>query len=156
MTSLATNNVAYVASQLRSNLATLRNTQPAPPPLFSLTWIPVIIDSSAAIAGEFYRWEYTVKAASLEYSSMEFSGNSGLTLLKAYNGWEAGNTETAVAALAGEDPDDLQTGFTVEPVPNGVVVMAQSLIFSDPDLGGDNNGAYYLFSTPNPIGGTCQ
>lgn len=153
--SLRSRNGAYATSQLRGNLADLRGYTPGPRTSFDLSSVPVIIDSSTSIAGEYYRWEYTVKVAVLEYESMDFSSSTDLDL-KAYNGWEAGNTANSVAALAGGDPADLQTGFTVDPVPDGVIVLARAQIFSDPDFGGDNDGAYYLFSTPNPIGGACQ
>lgn len=153
--SLYTRNSLSVVSQLRSNLPNLRSYNPGPRTQFSLAQVPLEIISSATIADEFYRWEYTVKVTTMAKDTLEFTPKSIEDFPIAYNGWEAANTETSVAVLSGDDPADLPTGFTVDPLPNGLVCMGFAQYFTDCDGDEQPVAAYYLISEPNPIAGEC-
>lgn len=153
--SLYTRNSLSVVSQLRSNLPNLRSYNPGPRTQFSLAQVPLQIMSSEAVPGEAYQWKYTVRPTRLSFTSAEWSTVELEDFPFAYNGWEAENTATAVLALSGEDPSDLPVGFTVDPLPDGLVVLGTSQYFSDADADVVGQFVYYLISAPNPIGGTC-
>lgn len=153
--SLYLKNSSRLTEQLRDHTATLRDVTLPAKSERSVQMVPLKIVSSAAVAGESYRWEYTVEIASKEKLSDDWTGTDVDTLPKAYNGWEAANTATSVLALSGEDPGDLETGFTVDPLPNGLVTMGFLQYFRDADASNAGEFAFFLICEPNPIGGEC-
>ena len=152
---LYTRNSLSVVSQLRNNLPNLRAYDPGPRTQFSLAQVPLEIISSATIADEYYRWEYTVKVSAMAKDTLAFTPKTIEDFPLAYNGWEVPNTQTSVAALSNEDPADLPTGFTVDPLPNGIICMGTAQYFTDCDGDDQPVAAYYLISQPNPVGGQC-
>jgi len=152
-------NTMRVTSALRSNLGVLGSLTLPPKSQLDLSVVPLQIRSSSPVTGKPYRWEYTVGIATVEKDGDAWTNSEdAIELPKARNGWEADNTSSMVLALSGEDPSDLQTGFSVDPLPNGLVTMGYLQYYSDAGTTGaeDIDGAYYLINEPNPIGGTCS
>jgi len=153
--SLYTRNSLSVVSQLRNNLPNLRAYDPGPRTQFSLAQVPLKIISSEAVPGEAYQWKYTVKPARFSFATAEWDTVALEDFPYAYNGWEAENTATSVLALSGESPADLPTGFTVDPLPDGLVSLGTVQYFKDADADIVGQFVFYLINEPNPIGGTC-
>jgi hypothetical protein len=154
--SLYLRNSSRLTEELRDHTATLRNVTLPAKSETSISQALIEIVSYTLISGEANRWEYTVRLASLEKASMDFSTNDSLDLFKAYNGWEAANDASSVLVLNGDDPDDLPAGFTVDPLPAGLVTLGTAQYFSDADASTFGGFAYFFLSEPNPISGVCS
>lgn len=126
---------------------------------FSLSYssVPLEIISSALISGESNRWEYTVRIVELKQVTMDFEDYNFDLEFKAFNGWEATNTATSALALSDGNPANLPSGFTFDPLPNGLVTWGHAQMFSDatPTAAPDETG-YFLICAINPVGGTCS
>ena len=119
--------------------------------------VPLEIISSAAMTGHSNRWLYTVRIVELKESGMVFEDADVDLDFKAVNGWEATNTATTALALSGGNPGNLPSGFTFDPLPNGLVTWGHAQFFSDADPTGDlSKIGYFLITEMNPVGGTCS
>jgi len=131
-----------------------------PEPLF-ITLQDSQIQITGAILESAYKWRYSAKQVARKkngtYEDIQSPIGDGVTFPNAYNGYENGNSGSAVNAIAREDPNDLPTDFDIVPIPSGVIVTARLVAYFDASgslAPGDNY--YWFFTLMNPMEGVCS
>ena len=155
--SLAQRTAKSLVTQLHSNVPDLAAYRTPPRTENNVQSVPLRIQSATAIGGQDYKWAYSVKIARFAQSTWTWTSAGTLSgMFKAYNGWEAANTATSVLAIGGGDPSDLPSGFSVVPLPTGLITWGHVQYFSDADASAADDFAFFLINEPNPIAGACS
>tara|TARA_Y100001938_G_scaffold141893_1_gene212340 strand:- start:170 stop:640 length:471 start_codon:yes stop_codon:yes gene_type:complete len=147
----------YVAQQLAANVPHLRSITSAPRSQFNLQSVPLEIMSSASIPQKSYQWKYTVRIAQLDQANHSWTDIDVQGFPFAFNGWEAGNTATSVKVLGPGNPANLPSGFSVEPLPDGLITWGHVQYFADADASTSiDEWCFFLINQPNPVAGACS
>ena len=155
--SLYLRNSEALTSQLHSRVPELAAYRTAPKAEYTLQSVPLEIISSAAVPSQSYQWKYTVRIAQLQQSDQTWHDTEVEGFPFAFNGWEAGNTATAVKVLGGNNPSTLTSGYTVNALPDGMVTWGHVQYFKDADASTSiDEWCYFLINEPNPIVGACS